>query len=551
MTESDLTDWLLTQDERGNLTTRLDDIHPGREAWSRGNLVRPLVHGSSYFAELFERLEATREGDLVFFTDWQGDADERLTGEPGSEVVEVLASADERGVDVRGLVWRSHKESLGFSASENRRLGKELQSRGAEALLDMRVRTGGSHHQKLVVIRHRDDPSRDIAYVGGIDLCHSRRDDADHGGDPQALTLAKEFGDTPPWHDIQAAISGPAVYDVETVFRERWEDPTRLSRSPIYFTQDRLRGLDVRPDPLPEQQPPPPPARDGDRGAHHVVQLLRTYPNLRHGRDYPFARGGERSVARGYTKAVRRARRLVYLEDQYLWGHHIGDVFTEPLREHPDLHLIAVVPLFTDMDGATSRPPQLLGRRRAMLAMMRAAPGRVAVYGIENTAGTPVYVHAKACIVDDTWATIGSDNFNRRSWTHDSELSAVVLDVDPGDPDGQQVRDDGYARRLRLTLAAEHLGRASPEPAGPTGPALETVADCVDPAGMYAAFEQSAAALDAWHDGGRVGPRPAGRLRRMQPPELGPVTRMLALAPYLVLHDPDGRPRPLRRTDGF
>ena len=51
----------------------------------------------------------------------------------------------------------------------------------------MRVRTGGSHHQKLVVIRHRDQPERDIAYVGGIDLCHSRRDDAEHLGDPQAL----------------------------------------------------------------------------------------------------------------------------------------------------------------------------------------------------------------------------------------------------------------------------------------------------------------------------------------------------------------------------
>jgi phosphatidylserine/phosphatidylglycerophosphate/cardiolipin synthase-like enzyme len=542
MSLEDLGDWLLTKDERGNRSTRLDDVHPAQEAWSSGNLVRPLIHGATYFAELFERLEATRKGDLVLFTDWQGDADERLTGEPGSEVAEVLARADERGVDVRGLVWRSHREAFGFSAAENRRLGEELQSRGAEALLDMRVRTGGSHHQKLVVIRHRDDPARDVAYVGGIDLCHSRRDDAEHRGDPQALPLAKEYGPTPPWHDIQAAIHGPAVHDVETVFRERWEDPTRLSRSPIYYTQDRLLGLDVSPDPLPAQQPPPPPADGGT----HVVQLLRTYPNLRHGRDYPFARGGERSVARGYTKAVRRARRLIYIEDQYLWGHHIGNVFTQPLRDNPDLHLIAVVPLHTDLDGVTSRPPQLLGRRRAMLQMMRAAPGRVAVYGVENTAGTPVYVHAKTCIVDDTWATIGSDNFNRRSWTHDSELSAVVVDVDP---DRRQVRTDGWARRLRLTLAAEHLDRAG----GPrsSDAMLESVTDCVDPDGMFAAFEDSAAALDAWHDGGRVGPRPAGRLRRMQPPRLGPLARVLALPPYLLLHDPDGRPRPLRRTDGF
>ena len=523
---ADLSEWLLTKSERGNPSTRLDDRHPGQQAWSGGNLVRPLVHGATYFAELYERIEATRAGDLIFFTDWQGDADERLTGEPGSEVAEVLGRADERGVDVRGLVWRSHSEAIGFSSRENVHLSRVLQRRGVEAILDMRVRVGGCHHQKLVVIRHRDDPTRDIAYVGGIDLCHSRRDDAAHRGDPQALdNMAEEYGDTPPWHDLQAAISGPAVHDVETVFRERWEDPTTLRRSPIVVLHDRLRGLDTKPDPLPPQSPPPPAVE----GGHHVVQLLRTYPDLRQGRDYEFARGGERSVARGYSKAVGQARHLLYVEDQYLWGNHVGSIFSEALRAHPDLHVVAVVPMHPDIEGF-SRTTQLLGRRRAMLDMAQVAPDRVALYGIENHAGTPVYVHAKTCIVDDTWATIGSDNFNRRSWTHDSELSAVVLDS-----------EDGFARRLRLALAREHLDRDADDP----------MDDCVDAVGMFRAFADCAAALDRWHAGGRVGPRPPGRLRRVAPPELGSVTRAVALAPYLFLLDPDGRPKPLRKRDEF
>ncbi|WP_245155915.1 phospholipase D-like domain-containing protein [Nocardioides sp. 503] len=523
-------DWFLGKIERGNPSTRLDDVHPGDEAWSLGNRVRPLVHGATYFAELFERIEATVEGDLIFFTDWQGDADERLTGEPGSEVVDVLGRADERGVDVRGLVWRSHSAALGFTAGENLRLGEDLQKRGAEALLDMRVRHGGSHHQKMLVIRHHDDSSRDVAYVGGIDLCHSRRDDADHHGDPQALdSMADEYGETPPWHDIQAAISGPAVHDVETVFRERWEDPTPLSRSPFFWLRDKILRLDLSPDPLPEQALPPPPVDGGT----HAVQLLRTYPDLRLNRDYPFAQGGERSVARGYTKALTKARRLVYVEDQYLWGRHIGDAFVQALGAHPDLHVLAVLPLHPDLDGM-SRVPEMLGRRRAMLEMMRVAPDRVSVYGIENRAGTPVYVHAKCCLIDDTWATIGSDNFNRRSWTHDSELSAVVVDTDPDD----QRR---YARSLRLELAREHLDRDADDP----------MDDCADTDGMYAAFEESAARLDAWYAAGRVGPKPTGRLRRLEPPRLGPVQRVLALAPYLLMHDPDGRPRSLKRSDGF
>lgn len=520
--------WLLTKRERANPWTRVDDPHPGERAWSEGNEVRPLVHGTAYFAELHERLEATGPGDLVLFTDWQGDADQQLTDDPASTVAAVLGRASERGADVRGLVWRSHSHTIGFNARANAHLAQAVRQHGVEAILDMRVRMRGSHHQKLLVIRHGDDPSRDVAYIGGIDLAHSRRDTRDHDGDPQAMDdMPSEYGATPPWHDMQAAITGPAVHDAETTFRERWEDPTTLLRSPVIKTRDKLRGIDPNPDPLPPQAPPPPPVPGGT----HVVQLLRTYPDLRGGRDYAFAPGGERSVARGYTKAVQQAQRLIYVEDQYLWGSHVGSVFTEALSAHPDLHVIAVVPLHPDV-GGLNRLAQLEGRRRAMSDMEEAAPGRVAIYGIESRHGTPIYVHAKTCLVDDTWATIGSDNFNRRSWTHDSELSAVVLDT-AGE----------FARRLRLDLAAEHLDRDPDDP--------DAVADCVDPQGMFAAYADAAAALDGWYDGGRRGPRPPGRLRRLEPPRLRRLTQVVAAAPYRLLHDPDGRPRSLRRHDAF
>ena len=93
------------------------------------------------------------------FTDWRGDPDEQLTDDPDSTVVQLLGAADRRGVDVRGLIWRSHWDKLSFSGKENRQTGEQLQATGAEALLDMRVRTGGSHHQKLVVIRYAE-PTR-------------------------------------------------------------------------------------------------------------------------------------------------------------------------------------------------------------------------------------------------------------------------------------------------------------------------------------------------------------------------------------------------------
>jgi phosphatidylserine/phosphatidylglycerophosphate/cardiolipin synthase-like enzyme len=173
-------------------------------------------------------------------------------------------------------------------------------------------------------------------------------------------------------------------------------------------------------------------------------QLLRTYPRRLGG--YPFAPAGERSVARGYTKAVSQARHLIYIEDQYLWSPEVAATLAATLQSNPELHLVAVLPQFPDQDGRLSRPPNLVGRDRAIATLHEVAPGRVATYGLESPAGVPVYVHAKVCIIDDRWASVGSDNFNRRSWTHDSELTAAVY-------------DPGYARALRLNLAGEHLDR--------------------------------------------------------------------------------------------
>ncbi len=170
-----------------------------------------------------------------------------------------------------------------------------------------------------------------------------------------------------------------------------------------------------------------------------------------------------------------------------------------------------MVPLFTDQEGFLARTPQMLGRSRAMRQMEDAAPGRVAIYGVENREGTPVYVHAKVCVMDDTWSTIGSDNFNRRSWTHDSELSAVVVDPSADD-------HSPFARRLRLTLAAEHLDRPFDPSVDPSDDAslLEVMADCARRGRLLRGVRRSRRRrLDEWYAGGQVGERPPGRLRRL------------------------------------
>ena len=222
-------------------------------------------------------------------------------------------------------------------------------------------------------------------------------------------------------------------------------------------------------------------------------------------------------------------------------------IASSAVAEEAGLHLVVVVPRVPDQDGAIAERSQYVGRWQALEMCQRAGRGRVHVFDVENHEGTPVYVHAKVCVVDDVWASVGSDNFNRRSWTHDSELSSTVLDTtrderEPRDParTGEGART--FARNLRLALAREHLDLAA------DGSEDDLV---LDPARFVDAIIGRAAALDAWHDGGRQGPRPPGRLREHRAERMPWYTRLWATPVYRLIDDPDGRPLRMRLRKTF
>jgi phosphatidylserine/phosphatidylglycerophosphate/cardiolipin synthase-like enzyme len=515
--------WFLGEGDRANPATDLRAI-------TTGNLVQPLVDGRGYFARLCAELRATRPGDQVYFLDFRGDLGERLDG-PGSEIGEVLGLAARRKVLVFGMLWRSQPKWLHQSEESNAEFVRSIDEDGGQVLLDARTRRGGSHHQKLVVVRHPGSPDRDVAFVGGIDLGYGRNDDSEHPGDPQVMEFPDAYGPRPPWHDIQAEVRGPAVHDLEHTFRERWYGSSVLDvPSPVRQLYDRAYHIGAMTSrPLPE-----PAADDRTRRGAHAVQVLRTYPARL--RRYPFAPMGERSIAHAYRKAFARARCLVYLEDQYLWSRPVAGIIASALRDNPGLHVIAVVPRYPDSDGAITRMPGVLGRDDVVRACAAAGGERFAVYDLENHQGTPVYVHAKAVVVDDVWAMVGSDNLNRRSWSHDSELSIAVLDSEadarePRDPAGLGDGARRFARDLRLRLWREHLDRGA-----------EDVADLLHPREAFAAFRRQAGQLAAWYDGGSCGSKPPGRVLPHQRRDPTIVERLWATPLYQMIYDPDGRP---------
>ncbi len=528
--------WLLSADERGNPATRIDAARQDRRAWTDGNLVAAHVDGAAYFARLHQLLGGLGPGDWVYLTDWRIDATRKLAG-PGSELGPLLARLARCGVAIRGLLWRSHPALIRFNQDANRAMSTLVNRAGGQLVADQRVRWFGSHHQKLLVVHVPDDPMRCIAFLGGIDLSRGRRDSPDHHGDADPVRIDPRYGRRPPWHDLQLEVRGPAVLDVDLTFQERWEDRTpRDHRNPLRATWRRLSHEPTGLGLLQRRLPPPPVGT-------HSVQVLRTYP-ARH-RVIPFAPQGERSIARAYIKALRRARALVYIEDQYLWGTLVAEALAAALRQAPQLRMIVVVPRYPDQDGPISGRAARAAQWRAISRLQCAGGPRVAVYDLENEQGTPIYVHAKAVMIDDVWAMVGSANLNRRSWTHDSEVACAVLDQrrdprPPADPAGLGDGARGFARELRLRLWREHLGLAG-DPDGDER--------LLDPAAGFQLWRATAARLEAWHDGGRQGPRPPGRIRPHRvavAPALK--ARWVAALDRLAI-DPDGRPLPLRRDN--
>ena len=188
----------------------------------------------------------------------------------------------------------------------------------------------------------------------------------------------------------------------------------------------------------------------------------------------------------------------------------------------PNLHLIAVVPRHPDVDGRLALPPNQVGRRQAIETCRRAGPDRVHVFDVENHEGTPVYVHAKVCVDRRRVGVVGSDNFNRRSWTHDSELSCAVLD----DTTVSSPATSGCGCCASISTGAadgsEDDGLDRPDTA---------VGEIVAAARRWRTGTHPVAAARG---------RRAGCVRTM-PERPGLLTRLWAVPAYRMIYDPDGR----------
>jgi phospholipase D1/2 len=288
--------------------------------------------------------------------------------------------------------------------------------------LDGKHPPGGSHHQKVVVV---DDA---VAFVGGLDLTHSRWDTPQHRRE-EPSRRDNQGRIARPNHDVQAMLDDAAAAALGELCRERWQRGTGERCIPFAAA------------PLAD---PWPPAVTPDI-TDLPVAIARTDPGWVNGQPVE-------EIRSLYVDAITAARRLVYLENQYFSSSVVGAALEARLGE-ADGPEIVVVSRLTEEGWLEERTMGLL--RTRLHARLRAADsaGRYRLFYPhlpELEGAQPLNVHSKVLVIDDELCSVGSANFNNRSMGFDTECNIVI-----------EAQGDERVKRaiagLRRRLLAEHL----------------------------------------------------------------------------------------------
>jgi phosphatidylserine/phosphatidylglycerophosphate/cardiolipin synthase-like enzyme/uncharacterized membrane protein YdjX (TVP38/TMEM64 family) len=278
----------------------------------------------------------------------------------------------------------------------------------------------GSHHQKIVVI---DDK---LAFVGGLDLTCRRWDTPEHRpNDPRRTANGKPY---PPFHDLMLALDGAAARTLADIARKRWH----------IATGETLRPVDVAGDPWPESFAPD--------FTDVAVGIACTVPAVN-------GQAGVRQVEQLYLDMIARAKRYIYIENQYFTSQKVGEALAARLAQ-PDGPEIVVVTRLLSHGWLEEMTMHVL--RTRLIRDLRAADrnGRFHIYypHVDGLAeGTCIDIHSKLMAVDDEWLRVGSANLSNRSMGVDTECDVVV-------EAGGAARVAGPIRGVRDRLLAEHLG---------------------------------------------------------------------------------------------
>ena len=188
------------------------------------------------------------------------------------------------------------------------------------------------------------------------------------------------------WRDTDVLVEGPVVEQLQGAFAENWLEATGVA----------LGGKEYFPQPV-------------DPKGQVMAQAVRSSPA-----------GGSAAMYTMFLLAMASARQSIYITNPYfLPDDRMIDTLVGAARK--GVRIVLLLP------GAIDH--------NIVRQASRSELGRLLEVGIEVHEYRAALLHAKTMVVDSRWATVGSTNFDRRSFALNDEINLVVY-------------DEGIARRL-------------------------------------------------------------------------------------------------------
>jgi phosphatidylserine/phosphatidylglycerophosphate/cardiolipin synthase-like enzyme len=358
------------------------DAHHPRTDTAAG--ITWLIDNAEAYAALIDACRTARRS--IWITQLAFDADcvaYAAAGEPTTitRIADVLLEASARAVDVRILL---NSSMLLDTATPLRAHYAAAHADGACLRIRGISRFPQLLHAKIVVVDGRE------AFLVGSPFANGYWDDSQHLPTDERRP-PRELGGRP-LHDLSLRLSGGAATTLGAAFVELWNGADDIAAGD---EEPMCAAMDAAPEP------------DGDV----AIRIVQSAPRVRRALQPP-----ERTeILPALLEGLARARRLVYIEHQYLSSLAVIGALRAALDREPGLEVIVVLNQNPDVTAYRGWQNLRLAAsglfdhpRVGLFALWTAAPCDASGRTVINQ----VFVHSKVVVVDDRWAMVGSANLD-------------------------------------------------------------------------------------------------------------------------------------------
>jgi cardiolipin synthase len=182
------------------------------------------------------------------------------------------------------------------------------------------------------------------------------------------------------WRDLQVRLEGPAVAPLQTGFAQNWLECTReLVIGPTFFPAPKAAG-------------------------ELAVQTIMSSPET-----------GASTARIMYCLAIISAKRRIFIANPYFIPDHLAiDMLVEARGRGVDVRVMV----------SGKRNDNVLARRNCVWLYGPLLEAGVVILEYNRT-----MLHQKTMVVDGLWSTVGTTNFDSRSFVHNEETNVCCCDA--------------------------------------------------------------------------------------------------------------------------